>query len=1151
MPSALTLADFQRAAVDQILTRLRNKQGSQRFLLADEVGLGKTIVARGVIEELAKRKRTPLQVIYLCSNAEIAEQNRRKLVADAGQSINRVTELAVRAGTGNSNVALYAFTPGTSLANGTGLAWERRLLLFLVHRLYDVDVSDMHWRRFFRCSAGEERWYSATKSAPLEAEFSRRTRKDFQDQLRTYISALPESSDIRPAALRAAVDSFDEADRAACRGRNRIVAHLRSAVQRIALRALQPDLVLLDEVQRFKAVIDEAKDQRQLSSELFKSRTPVLILSATPYRLLTLEHEKAGGEAAHHEDFFRTLDFLFGRDRKTPKRVRANLETFGKRLRQLDLTAVRDDALLSLKRKIEGDIRQVVSRTERNAYVGQALRGVAESGVHHRSLPNLPELQEYFSIHRDLGRYLPGAGQVTDFWKSTPSLLSFMDRGYALTRKLKLQKTRVPRGLLSSPDDPALPSRNPRLRQLILHALGADGTPPLLWTAPQYTYHKDRFYERRPARKMLLFSGWRFVPKSVALIVSQAADARLGAKKDEAGQPLRFAETRSFHVFDVCFPSWELARLVNPRAPRLDLLPGAFAAEDVLDSAVAILRMRLEEVGVSVAPVGKHPMWQAVARLEISGPHASAMLDGLGAWEGSEDASADATERHRDWFLNWCEEQKHPLTISEGDLRRMALVASFSPAIALLRALHTVYGAAELESEVPRLLTVTLETLRRFYNRPLNQRVVRTHKQQTQWKLKGARGKGGYAERVLVHAADAHLQAVLDEHTYLLRNAGGSDTIGRAIEHYGTVWALGRGSRKTNGPSGHGELVRIKDDAHVFPTHFALAFDDDRAIEAEPLDGEEQALRRTVVREAFNSPFWPFVLATTSVGQEGLDFHLHCRDVFHWNLPSNPVDLEQREGRINRRDCLAVRSSIARDWPIASMAEGLQSGAHSPWTLVFDCIAQDQNIQRYKHGLYPHWIYECKDPSHSVAIERHVAFFDASRDERRYAKLKEGLALYRLVFGQVDQEHLLNDLEQRLSELTEPERLEAKRRLSSYMLNLSPIGAGEALKFSHEEAKKLLDSSDPNGLQVLCNDVVDILTTNAAQLAEVRDDIERLLMRVRKAATSGERRSHQLVTVVTALTYLRNPYDEFFDTQSFGGFDDDLRVIRNAAKRLR
>ena len=40
--------------------------------------------------------------------------------------------------------------------------------------------------------------------------------------------------------------------------------------------------------------------------------------------------------------------------------------------------------------------------------------------------------------------------------------------------------------------------------------------------------------------------------------------------------------------------------------------------------------------------------------------------------------------------------------------------------------------------------------------------------------------------------------------------------------------------------------------------------------------------------------FRPFVLASTSVGQEGLDFHTYCHRLVHWNLPSNPVDLEQR-----------------------------------------------------------------------------------------------------------------------------------------------------------------------------------------------------------------------------------------------------------------
>ena len=56
------------------------------------------------------------------------------------------------------------------------------------------------------------------------------------------------------------------------------------------------------------------------------------------------------------------------------------------------------------------------------------------------------------------------------------------------------------------------------------------------------------------------------------------------------------------------------------------------------------------------------------------------------------------------------------------------------------------------------------------------------------------------------------------------------------------------------------------------------------------------------------------MLATTSIGQEGLDFHAYCRKVVHWNLPSNPIDLEQREGRVNRYKCLAVRQNIAQQY---------------------------------------------------------------------------------------------------------------------------------------------------------------------------------------------------------------------------------------------
>ncbi len=81
-------------------------------------------------------------------------------------------------------------------------------------------------------------------------------------------------------------------------------------------------------------------------------------------------------------------------------------------------------------------------------------------------------------------------------------------------------------------------------------------------------------------------------------------------------------------------------------------------------------------------------------------------------------------------------------------------------------------------------------------------------------------------------------------------------------------------------------------------TRFAMRFGD------QEVENSSEPTRADQVRKAFNSPFWPFVLATTSVGQEGLDFHPYCHAVVHWNLPTNPVDLEQREGV-----CIGIRGT--------------------------------------------------------------------------------------------------------------------------------------------------------------------------------------------------------------------------------------------------
>ncbi len=77
------LKDFQAASVEALFRQFYVKNRS-RMLLADEVGLGKTIVARGLIAKILKlrmeeRKKTPFRVTYICSNQVIAGENFRKL----------------------------------------------------------------------------------------------------------------------------------------------------------------------------------------------------------------------------------------------------------------------------------------------------------------------------------------------------------------------------------------------------------------------------------------------------------------------------------------------------------------------------------------------------------------------------------------------------------------------------------------------------------------------------------------------------------------------------------------------------------------------------------------------------------------------------------------------------------------------------------------------------------------------------------------------------------------------------------------------------------------------------------------------------------------------------------------------------------------
>jgi hypothetical protein len=198
--------------------------------------------------------------------------------------------------------------------------------------------------------------------------------------------------------------------------------------------------------------------------------------------------------------------------------------------------------------------------------------------------------------------------------------------------------------------------------------------------------------------------------------------------------------------------------------------------------------------------------------------------------------------------------------------------------------------------------------------------------------------------------------------------------------------------------------------------HAALPFG---LVASEVVSESTGKLRSDFLRVAFNSPFRPYVLATTSIGQEGLDFHVYCSHLVHWDLPSNPVDLEQREGRIRRFGSLTVRRRMAADVTDLAFEK-------SPWRSLAEGVKESAG------GLSPWW-------SHKGATVRTSAYLPPfSRDAEKLRGLLESLALYRLTLGQTDQEHLVRALQIRL-ETAGAEREALLAWLKEARIQLSPF----------------------------------------------------------------------------------------------------------------
>ena len=143
------------------------------------------------------------------------------------------------------------------------------------------------------------------------------------------------------------------------------------------------------------------------------------------------------------------------------------------------------------------------------------------------------------------------------------------------------------------------------------------------------------------------------------------------------------------------------------------------------------------------------------------------------------------------------------------------------------------------------------------------------------------------------------------------------------------------------------------------------------------------------------------------------------------DAPWRPGDLEQREGRINRFKCLAIRQNVADKY---GKAVGMEF-KRDIWEEMFEAAKAEK--QDDQSELVPFW---CFGENQSVKIERLVPMYPMSKDEVNYERLIKILSLYRLTLGQARQEELLEYLFKEFKDTS---------GLKELFIDLSPFSKGK------------------------------------------------------------------------------------------------------------
>lgn len=546
------LKDFQKATVEHIVNIFKSKK-QRRVLLSDEVGLGKTIVSKGVIQAVGELSDeygiwddNTYRVVYICSNANIVKQNTENLGIEDVMNIDesrlsmqhfivakKVKEL--QKSKKSKPRILIPLTPGTSfnLQTSAGNMNERALMFAILSHLDDFkDHKTALKNRLNIYGANGDNWTDIIDK--YEKDIKENVCTGYRENISKEVvndDCYQEAKDLLLKAI--ALNDYNTT--------NKAITLFRIIFCKISTKELNPDLVIMDEFQRFSSLLDlEGNSEEAMLTRTFfgKEDGPcILLVSATPYKpFTTLEELNENKIDEQYQDFNKLADFLFdGREDIVFQQV---WHDYSKELCHISSDNL--DILIAKKNIAEDTMYEAMSRTERyrNSSQDDTYLKISTGDI-----ASYCQMQEVLGECNKMSEGRFGVKTLPmEYAKSSPYLLSFMDK-YKLKEKLAKAYTEHPWKIKQKQQYlikkknintyERIPSCNAKLDKLSNILFGEKGEKhgeQLFWIPASHPYYKvpasNVFAKNQDFSKVLVFSAWEMVPRMIACMISYAIEQK-------------------------------------------------------------------------------------------------------------------------------------------------------------------------------------------------------------------------------------------------------------------------------------------------------------------------------------------------------------------------------------------------------------------------------------------------------------------------------------------------------------------------------------------------------------------------------------------------------------------------------------------------